>query len=618
MCGIAGILNININTRHEQAIRSMTNQIAHRGPDAEGFYTDDKISLGHRRLSIIDLSESANQPMWDYSHRYLIVYNGEIYNYKEVAAQLNGYPFKTHSDSEVVLASYATWGIKGLEKLNGMFAFALWDTKENELFVARDRLGKKPFYYYTSGDQFVFASEVRSLLASGLVPRQLEDSFLAEYFQYQATMNEHTLVHGVKRLKAGHYAIIKDGRMTEFPYWGYDGVKPANDTYATAKTKVKELFLDAVRLRMVSDVPVGAFLSGGIDSSLIVACMAEQSETPINTFTVSFAEKEYDESVYAQQIATQYKTNHHRLLIKPEEFLHSMEEILGAMDMPSGDGPNTYLVAKHTRQAGIKVALSGLGGDELFAGYNKFFIYKRLMKYKWLLRMSPAFVRHLSADLLRSILPGPKFNKLAHLYGLEKWDLSTLYPTLRRTYSKDQIKSLLVNPNLKDSVEEHLANILPSISWMEDLSKCTIGELETYTRDILLRDTDQMSMAHALEVRVPFFDYRLVEYVLSLPDEIKFPHTPKQLLVEALAPRIPAEISQRRKMGFTLPMEHWLKNELAAMSESKITYLADRKEFNGTEVRSKWKSFQKGDRNVTWPSIWQLFVLSDWLQRNDL
>ena len=618
MCGIAGILNINNTTRQEQAIRSMTDRIAHRGPDAEGFYTDERISLGHRRLSIIDLSESANQPMWDVTHRYLIVYNGEIYNYKEVAAQLKGYPFRTHSDSEVILASYATWGIHCLEKLNGMFAFAIWDTKEEVLFVTRDRLGKKPFYYYFTAQHFVFSSELRSLLASGLVPKQLEESYLSEYFMYQAAMNEHTLVQGVKRLQAGHYAIIKDGRMTELPYWGYTGIEPSDDNYSTAKNKVKTLFLEAVRLRMVSDVPVGAFLSGGIDSSLIVACMAEQSSVPINTFTVSFDEKEYDESIYAQQIATQYKTNHHRMLIKPVEFLDSIDEILGSMDMPSGDGPNTYLVAKHTRQAGIKVALSGLGGDELFAGYNKFLIYKRLVKYKWLLRTSPALVRRMSADLLRSLLPGPKFNKLTYLYGLDKWDLSTLYPILRRTYSIDQIKSLLVNPNLHDGVEERLANILPSVAWMGDLSKCTIGELETYTRDILLRDTDQMSMAHALEVRVPFFDYHLVEYLLSLSDEVKFPHTPKQLLVEAMAPRLPAEISQRRKMGFTLPMAHWLKNELTSMTQTKIAFLADRKEFNGAEVMKKWKNFQKGDRKVTWAHIWQLVVMADWLERNAL
>ena len=618
MCGIAGILNINTTTRQQAAISSMTDRIAHRGPDAEGTYVDDQIALGHRRLSIIDLSESANQPMWDVTGRYLLVYNGEIYNYKEIIPQLKNYPFRTHSDSEVILASYTTWGIHCLDRLNGMFALAIWDTKEKLLFIARDRLGKKPFYYYSTPEHFIFSSEVRSLLASGLVPRQLEESYLSEYFLYQASMNEHTLVRGVKRLQAGHYAIIKDGRMMEFPYWGYEGIISSGDTYAEAKNNVKNLFLDAVRLRMVSDVPVGAFLSGGIDSSLIVACMAEQSASPINTFTVSFDEKEYDESVYAQEIANLYKTNHHRILIKPEEFLYSMEDILGSMDMPSGDGPNTFLVAKHTRENDIKVALSGLGGDELFAGYNKFLMYDRLMKNKWLLHTSPAFLRNTLSDLIIASGMNATVKKLANLYGLKKWDLATLYPMLRRAYSHEQIKSILTKPIWHDSVEEKLTAILPTISWMGHLSQGTIGEMETYTRDVLLRDTDQMSMAHALEVRVPFFDYRLVEYVLSLPDTIKFPHTPKQLLVEAMAPRLPVSISQRPKMGFTLPMAHWLKNELASMTQSKMTYLADRKEFNGAQVLKKWHNFKSGDKHITWPQIWQLVVIADWLQRNQL
>ena len=268
MCGIAGILNIKDNTRQVAAIQSMTDRIAHRGPDAEGIYADEHIALGHRRLSIIDLSESANQPMWDYSGRYVIVYNGEIYNYKEVKAQLKDYPFKTQSDSEVILASYTTWGVHCLEKFNGMFAFALWDTIDQVLFAARDRLGKKPFYYYHNTHHFIFSSEVRSMLASGLVERQLEDTFLSEYFTYQAAMNEHTMVRGIKRLEAGHYAIVKEGQFKTWPYWGYDHVDPCADDYRTAKGKVKDLLLDSVRLRMVSDVPVGAFLSGGIDSSL--------------------------------------------------------------------------------------------------------------------------------------------------------------------------------------------------------------------------------------------------------------------------------------------------------------------------------------------------------------
>lgn len=617
MCGIAGILNFSNNTRHSDAIRIMTDRIAHRGPDAEGIYTDQRIALGHRRLSIIDLQESANQPMWDHTGRYVLIYNGEIYNYREIKSTLKDYPFKTESDSEVILAAYATWGVHCLDKFNGMFAFAIWDTREEVLFMARDRVGKKPCYYYLAQDHFVFGSEVRSMLASGLVPRQLDTDHLSEYFLYQAPMNDHSMVRDIRQLRAGHYAIIKDGSMTEHSYWGYDAVQPCNDDESKAKHKVRDLLLDAVRLRMVSDVPVGAFLSGGIDSSLIVACMAEHSESPVNTFTISFDEKDYDESMYAQQIATHYKTNHHRILIRPEEFLFSVEDILASLDTPSGDGPNSYLVAKHTRAADIKVALSGLGGDELFAGYNKFMIYHRIMKYRRLLHI-PLSARRSLAKLISTLGTDHTYSKMASLVSLKKWDLPSVYPLLRRAYSYDEIDKLLVKPNHVDSVQQRLEVINSNVSWMGDFSKCTIGEMETYTRDVLLRDTDQMSMAHALEVRVPFFDYRLIEYMLSLPDHIKYPHTPKQLLVEAMAPRLPKEVIQRKKMGFTLPIKHWLKNELASMAGDKIAYLADRKEFNSDAVIHKWKDFKNGDERILWTRIWTLVVLSDWLQRNNL
>lgn len=617
MCGIAGILNLKDSEKQVTAIQRMTDRIAHRGPDAEGLYVNEKIALGHRRLSIIDLSESANQPMWDSTGRYVIVYNGEIYNYKEVKSQVTDYYFRTNSDSEVILAAYTAWGVKCLDRLNGMFAFALWDTVEEQLFVARDRVGKKPFYYAFTERHLVFGSEQRSVLASGLIARQLNTDRLAEYLMYQAAMGEHTLVSGVQQLEAGHYAIITNGKIKSESYWSYDHSKGEGDSYAVAKEKVKDLFIDAVRLRMVSDVPIGAFLSGGIDSSLVVACMAELSEAPVNTFTVSFVEKEYDESVFAQQIATKYKTNHHRMLVKPEEFLNSVEDILASMDMPSGDGPNSYLVAKHTREAGVKVAMSGLGGDELFAGYNKFMIYQRVMKHRWILQF-PKAMRGAIASLIIASGKNQQTLKLGFLLGLNKWDLSTVYPVLRRAHRFDEAQILLAKGTPSDSVEERLRAMSPSIARFEHFSQCTVGEMETYTRDILLRDTDQMSMAHALEVRVPFFDYRLIEYVLSLSDEVKYPHTPKKLLVEALAPRLPVEIFQRRKMGFTLPMAHWLKNELAEMTDTKLQYLSSRDEFNGAAIMNQWTSFKQGDKRVVWSQIWKLVVLSDWMERNGL
>src|SRR4030095_8694252 len=328
MCGIAGIVNINHHNLQHAAIQSMTNRIVHRGPDAEGFFIDEDIALGHRRLAIIDLKESANQPMADYSDRYIIIFNGEIYNYQDIKAKLSDYPYRTDSDSEVILAAYAKWGSSCLKEFNGQFAFAIWNKKEKELFIARDCVGEKPLYYYLSSQYFVFGSEVRSLLSSGLVPKELDVKYISEFLMYQAPLDSHTLIKDVRQLKAGHFAIVKGNQIKELPYWGYDETKPVKDDLNIAKKKIKELFTDSVRLRMISDVPVGAFLSGGIDSSLVVACMAEISDKPVNTFAISFREKEYDESVFADQIATKYKTNHHKILIQPEEFLYSIDEIL--------------------------------------------------------------------------------------------------------------------------------------------------------------------------------------------------------------------------------------------------------------------------------------------------
>ena len=617
MCGIAGIFNLTSRAGDTAIINMMTRCIAHRGPDAIDVYEQGQIALGHARLSIIDLRDASNQPMSDVTGRYMIVFNGEIYNYQEVKAQLKGYPFKTESDTEVIMAAFDTWGPACLSRLNGMFALAIWDHQKEELFIARDRLGKKPLYYFRNNQFFLFGSEIRSLLSSGLINREVDETHLAEFLQYQAPLNDHTLVRGIHQLQAGHYAIVTDTSFDEKQYWSYELIEPADVSLEEAKKGVRDLFIDAVRLRMVSDVPIGAFLSGGIDSSLVVACLAELSSQPVNTYSISFDEKKFDESVYSDEIAKRYNTNHHRIVIRPESFLESIDDILGAMDSPSGDGPNTYLVSKRTKETGIKVALSGLGGDELFAGYNKFLLYHKIMHNKWVLKIPLALRREASQTIFNLALKH-KNEKLADLIKLSDWNLSTIYPHLRRSYSPEEINNLLNTPYRDVYVESRLAAIDKAMPWMGVFSEATIGELETYTRDVLLRDTDQMAMAHALEVRVPFFDYRLVEYVLSLPDAYKFPHTPKKLLVDALAPRLPDSIVNRPKMGFTFPIGQWLKKELHGMADEKLHFLMDRKEFNGDAIRTKWKRYNEGDQRILWPRIWQLVVLSDWLQRNKL
>lgn len=617
MCGIAGIVDFSDRAIERSVIRKMTDRLAHRGPDAAGIYTDNGIALGHRRLSIIDVSEASNEPMWDHSSRYVIVFNGEIYNYRELKAKITDYPFKTKSDTEVVLAYYDLFGTACLKAFNGMFAFAIWDTLEKKLFMARDRMGKKPFFFFQQNQAFYFSSEMRSLIHSGAFKPELATDALSGFLQYQAALSHHTMIKDVQQLRAGHFAMYENGKFVQQSYWSWSECEPYTGSKEDAKRKAHELFMDSVRLRMIADVPIGAFLSGGIDSSLVVSCMAQLSTEPVNTFTLSFDEKQFDESDYARQIAEKYHTKHHRIVVKPDEFLSSLDEVLAAMDTPSGDGPNTYLVSKHTRQQGVKVALSGIGGDELFAGYVNFVWFHRLMKHQWFGKI-PKDIRWLMGSGLRSISSGSRVNKFSHIIASKEWDWATMYPVFRHAYTDEEIRAILSTPTKTQFIHHQLRAIGEEIQWMGNISKSTIAEIETYTRDVLLRDTDQMSMAHALEVRAPFFDHRLVEFALSLPDAYKYPRTPKQFLVDAFASNLPENITARKKMGFVLPWSKWLRNELQPMANTHIEYIANRPEFNHHAVIEKWNRFKNGDTKILASRIWKLVVLSDWLQRNNV
>ena len=381
MCGIAGILNLQSETNLNEPIRNMTNAIAHRGPDSDGFYVETtKVALGHRRLSIIDLSTSANQPFIDDSGRYILIFNGEIYNYLDVKPLLSDYNFKTTSDSEVILAAYIKWGADCLKHLNGMFAFAIWDKVAQTLFVVRDRLGIKPVYYYIDNQHFVFSSEIRSMLRSGFIPRQVDKEALRDFLSFQSVYAPATIIKNIFQLMPGEYAIVSSKGIQKTFYWRAEtspnGFEIPNKE--TAQKKVRELLTASIERRMMSDVPLGAFLSGGIDSSAVVALMAQASERPIDTFTVSFAEKQFDESRFADIVAKKYNTNHTTIRLTPDDFLKELPAALDAMDAPSGDGLNTYVVSKATKNAGITVALSGLGGDELFAGYSYFRHFQKI------------------------------------------------------------------------------------------------------------------------------------------------------------------------------------------------------------------------------------------------
>jgi asparagine synthase (glutamine-hydrolysing) len=616
MCGIAGILNKEIPVAVEQILR-MTNSMGHRGPDAEGYFTDKELAFGHRRLSIIDLSGAANQPFEETGGRYVIIFNGEIYNFSEIKLLLSDYSFRTQGDTEVILAAYIRWGAECLSRLRGMYTIAIWDRRERELFIARDPLGVKPLYYYQGEDQFVFASEIRAVLATGIMTRTMDQTAILEYFRYQSVSFPFSPVKKIRQIEAGTWMKIKNGEIRKHKYWD-----PADINFDFAFTskkqvqqKIKELMLQSVKRRLVSDVPVAAFLSGGIDSSIVVGLMAEAGNTSPHTFNISFDESEYDESEYADIIAKRFNTRHTRIRLKPEIMLEELTNALDAMDVPSGDGINTYVVSKAIQREGIRVALSGVGGDELFAGYPVFEHYVQLQQKRWAWKI-PAALRMRLSGLLGK---GAKRDRMRQLLSLPSPAIEYTYPVLRQLLSPAMLSSLT---HLSETCQETLACQLiakrNALIKLPFFSQVTAAEYLGYTQQTLLKDTDQMSMANSLEIREPFFDRDLVDFVMSVPDHFKVPVYPKSLLVESLKPLLPDEIVHRKKQGFVFPWKEWMKKELRDFIEVHLFHMAQRDFIQGDHLKQYWKRFLSNDPDIRWQELWLFVVLDYWMQKNDI
>jgi asparagine synthase (glutamine-hydrolysing) len=634
MCGIAGVLTTGDSATATVAVGRMVGQLGHRGPDDSGLEVvaaqpGHVVAFGHTRLAIIDLSPGGHQPMRSGDGARSITYNGEIYNYRALRDELSAHTsWRSHSDTEVLLEGYATWGRACVERLRGMFAFALWDADRQELFLARDHLGIKPLYYYAEDGLFVFASEVRPLLASGLVPRRLDPAGLADYLAYQSLPAPRTLIQGVNALPPGAWIVVdRRGRISHGRYWDLleHAAPQATDVDpAASQRRVAELLRESVALHLVSDVPVGAFLSGGIDSSAVVGLMREAGHVP-HTFSVGFAEEAYDETRYARTVAARFQAEHTEILLREPDLLAQLPQALSAMDQPTGDGVNTFVVSRAVRAAGITVALSGLGGDELFAGYPSFARLSRTAQFFRTWGRAPQQMRALAAhtvDVLgRSSVGATK--TAAMLAG--SGGLANLYPVTRQVLSARQRRDLLT-PAWARALDGHAdpyvqlleaayqgsprAGVLASISYAEG---------RTYMHDVLLHDTDQMSMAHALEVRVPLLDHVLVEYVMGLPDEHKWPRgTPKRLLVESLAGLLPDDVVHRPKQGFSLPFDMWMRDQLRGFCEERLgpNGLSGRDIFEPRAVRELWQAFLSRRPDATWSRLWVLVVLEDWLQRN--
>lgn len=613
MCGISAIIQYKGKQPIQHVLERMNKQMAHRGPDADGHYFNENIGLGHRRLSIIDTEQSANQPMLSSNKNWVIAFNGEIYNYVELKSNdLQDVQFQTESDTEVILELFDKYGTEAISKLKGMFAFVLHHIPTNETYVVRDRYGMKPLYYSIQQQGCFIASEIRALLASELVPRKLNRSALEEYIETQTVCAPNTLIEKVQLLEAGHYLHFKRNEISKHCYYRLlsDTSYELSDK-KTAQDLLRSTLNESVEQHMRADVPFGAFLSGGIDSSLLVGLMSEVRSEQINTFQISFEEEAFDERKYAQLIAKKFGTNHHEINLSASEFLKDIPSAIASIDFPSGDGPNTYAVSKAAKEAGITVAISGLGGDELFAGYPVF-QYMTSIEKSFALKLSYPLRKSVSL-LLSSISSNRSLQKKAELLGLKQADLSHAFPLVRKVWKANE---LLTRKTKHFEIEKNFKFIFEKNAPL--LNRISAAEIESYMQHVLLRDSDQMSMAHSLEIRVPFLDHNVVELATHLSNNLKQPTSPKKFLTETFAHIIPDEIVNRKKMGFTLPWSVWMKNELKEFTESGFQELYNQAVVNEKVLKNAWSKFLMGSEEKSFISFWHLSVLGHWMKNNQI
>jgi asparagine synthase (glutamine-hydrolysing) len=651
VCGISGAAFTNRTPDAEKQVRAMTEALRHRGPDEDGFLVNDPrapgLALGMRRLSIIDLP-GGHQPAWNEAKDVAVVFNGEIYNYRELRERLTslGHVFSTQSDTEVLVHAWEEWGEDCLPELRGMFAFALLDLRKRFatsplLFLARDPLGIKPLYYTQTADGFVFASEVRALLARGdaSAANQISPDALTSYLLFGSVSEPVTLLEGIFSLPPGHRMLlyVPERRRTPRaqPWWDLMRSPAARDPrkpriFQVAAARVRPLLEDAVRAHLVADVPVGLFLSSGMDSGAIAA-IAGKLKPNIWSFTLSFPGTAYDEAPLARAVSKACGTQHREVALDGEAMLGRLDEAISALDQPTMDGINTYFVSWAAREVGLKVALSGLGGDELFAGYRTFENVPRLERLIRTAWFAPAPVRRAMAPILRGLIENRASSDGARKV-IDAWIAPDALPHpyfFTRTLFPVAELSRLIEPRFRPSTV-NADGVTLEPTWvgrlerssdvarkLEPIAAISWLELRSYMVNTLLRDTDSVSMAQSLEVRVPLLDTPLVEFVSSLPDAARQrPGVQKALLAEALGDVLPKQVLEQRKKTFTLPWKEWLRGPLRARIERSLgdlsPALASHVHANG--VKSVWQDFIAG--KTSWSRPWSLFVLNEWCRRN--
>lgn len=616
MCGIAGIVHLDrsrpVDPNH---LKRMTDSLLHRGPDGEGFFVRENVGLGHRRLAIIDLT-TGDQPLYNDDKSLAIILNGEIYNYIELRDELRslGHSFHTSSDTEVILRAYEEWGLECQQRLNGMWAFSLWDEKRKRLFISRDRLGEKPLYYGTFDGTVLFGSEIKAILAYGVNPEpNLEVTEL--YLSLGYIPAPYSYYKNVHKLQAGHYLLIENSAVKETQYWDVPDLR--NCEMLTDGNKVnrqfEELFHDSVRIRMRSDVPFGAFLSGGLDSATVVASMSSFSNKPVQTFTIGFPNKEFDERDLAQLVSRQFKTNHTEFVVEPRTFDESLSKVLNHFDEPFGDSsaiPTGYVSGAAAKE--VKMVLTGDGGDEVLSGYNAYQIEKFADQFQKLpgpvQRSLPMMIRPVS-QLFKGNLRY-KLNRAERILSYSGMSFESRLAIKSSWCPTSLVKEITKPLGQQVTLDDFISDFLNTYSVGDSFYNLALFHHKVQLPDDFLVKVDRMSMASSLETRVPFLDHRLVEFMLRVSKSVKMNgYSRKSVLKNTMRERLPREIMNGKKRGFSVPLRDWFK-EREFDTRLEALYSSDFG-LSKSAIKSLVSSHQSGNQDFGY-FIWILFVLYRW------
>jgi asparagine synthase (glutamine-hydrolysing) len=639
MCGLTGFWDLQGRLKGDHnlspILQKMADELYTRGPDSAGIWVDDQhhIALGHRRLAIVDLSEAGHQPMFSASQRYAMVYNGEIYNAKELRQELDpqGYAFRGNSDTEVILNACEAWGVLATcKKLVGMYAFALWDRKELQLYLGRDHLGIKPLYWGIKNGTVFFGSQLKSFYPHPCFKPEVDQSILSQYFRFGYVPTPYTILKDMHKLKPGVLLTLnREGQVKEEVYWSLQNTIETSNINSSNRSDQDNiealdcLLRDSVKRQMVADVPLGAFLSGGIDSSLVVALMQAQSDRPIKTFTIGFHEKDFNEATYAKEVAAHLGTDHHELYVSPHVAQNVIPNLAEWYDEPFADSSQipTFLVSELAATQ-VKVALSGDGGDESFAGYNRYLYGDKVWKY---IGSFPPALRALAAKLLNSLSPNQweklspnilsskfpqisyKISKLAKLLNIKSQE--ELYLTLISYWQDYDLIPQQTDQKSIDILKFSLKN-RSFIDWMQAL------DTTTYLPDDILTKVDRASMAVGLECRVPLLDHRVVEFAWQLPAHLKIQQgSSKWILRQVLKKYVPSGLFERPKMGFGVPIGDWLRGPLRDWAETLLnSKLLEDQGLNADPIRKCWQEHLSEKRNCH-PALWSVLMYQAWYQR---